>query len=149
MIIDSHAHLWIEDCLPTAFWDGMAHRVCTVRKRTRGEALTVEAVKKTMFPAYWDKDGSVLIKEMNEAGIDKTVITVLDLGIELGEAKLSIKTINELYAEVASRYPDRLIAYFGVDPRRKGAIELLERVVLRWGMKGLKLDPASAGRLST
>lgn len=143
MIIDAHAHLWFEDCLPTAFWDGMAHRVCTVRKRTRGESLTIDAVKKTMFPAYWDKDGSVLIKEMNEAGIDKTIITVLDLGIELGEAKLPIEKINEIYAEVASRYPDRIIAYFGVDPRRKGAVELLERAVRQWEMKGLKLDPAA------
>ena len=69
MIIDSHAHLWIEDWLPEAFLNGMAQRVCTVRKRTRGEDLTVETVKNTMFPAYWDKDGSVLIQEMDEAGM--------------------------------------------------------------------------------
>jgi hypothetical protein len=52
MIIDSHAHLWIEDCLPPGYWDGMAQRVCTVRERTRGESLTVEEVKKTLFSTY-------------------------------------------------------------------------------------------------
>lgn len=143
MIIDAHAHLWNEDWLPAPFWDGMAQRVCTVRKRTRGEDLTIEAVKKTMFPIYWDKDGSVLISEMDEAGIDKTVIAPLDLGIELGEAPVSIERVNEIYAEVASNYPERIIAFVGVDPRRKNAVQLLEIGVKRWGMKGLKLDPAA------
>ena len=143
MIIDSHAHLWIEDWLPEAFLNGMAQRVCTVRKRTRGEDLTVETVKNTMFPAYWDKDGSVLIQEMDEAGIDKTVIVPLDLGIELGEAKASVEEINESYAAVAKRYSGRIFAYVGVDPRRQNAVEVLERGVKHWGMKGLKLDPAA------
>jgi hypothetical protein len=143
MIIDAHAHLWVEDWLPAPFLDGMAKRVCTVRKRTRNEELTVETVKKTMFPTYWDKDGSVLIAEMEQAGIDQTVIVPLDLGIELGEAKLSIERINEIYAEVSSRYPGRIVAYVGVDPRRKNAVELLERGVKKWGLKGLKLDPAA------
>ncbi len=143
MIIDSHAHLWIEDWLPEAFWNGMAQRVCTVRKRTRGEDLTVETVKKTMFPAYWDKDGTVLIKEMDEGGIGRTIIVPLDLGIELGEAKASVEEINERYAAVAKRHPGRITAYVGVDPRRKNAAEILDRGVKQWGLKGLKLDPAA------
>lgn len=143
MIIDAHAHLWNEDWLPASFWDGMAKRVCTVRWRTRGEELSVEEVKKTMFPAYWDKEGSILIAEMDEAGIDKTVIVPLDLGIELGEARVPVERVNEIYAEVSSRYPDRIISFVGVDPRRKNAVELLERGVRQWGMKGLKLDPAA------
>jgi predicted TIM-barrel fold metal-dependent hydrolase len=143
MIIDSHAHLWIEDWLPEAFWNGMAQRVCTVRKRTRGEDLTVETVKKTMFPAYWDKDGTVLIKEMDEGGIGRTIIVPLDLGIELGEAKASVEEINESYAAVAKRHPGRITAYVGVDPRRKNAAEILDRGVKQWGLKGLKLDPAA------
>jgi hypothetical protein len=143
MIIDSHAHLWIEDWLPEAFWNGMAQRVCTVRKRTRGEDLTVETVKKTMFPTYWDRDGSILIQEMNEAGIDKTIIVPLDLGIELGEAKASVEEINESYAAVAKRYSGRVFAYAGVDPRRRNAVEVFERGIKHWGMRGLKLDPAA------
>jgi predicted TIM-barrel fold metal-dependent hydrolase len=143
MIIDAHAHLWVEDWVPAPFWDGMAKRVCTVRKKTRGEELTIETVKKTLFPAYWDKDGSVLIAEMDHAGIDKTVIHPLDLGIELGEAKASVEEINESYAAAARRYPGRIIAYAGVDPRRKNAVEILERGVKSLGMKGLKLDPAA------
>ena len=143
MIIDAHAHLWTEDWLPAPFWEGMAKRVCTVRKRATGEDLTVEIVKKKMFPAYWDRDGSVLIAEMDDAEIDKTVILPLDLGIELGEASVSVERINEIYAEISSRYPDRLVSFVGVDPRRKNAVEILERGVRQWGMKGLKLDPAS------
>ncbi len=143
MIIDAHAHLWNEDWLPSPFWDGLARRVCTVRKRTRGEDLNVETVKKTMFPAYWDRDGSVLIAEMDEAGINKTVIVPLDLGIELGEARVPIETVNEIYAEVSSRYPDRIISFVGVDPRRKNAVEIFERGIRHWRMKGLKLDPAA------
>jgi predicted TIM-barrel fold metal-dependent hydrolase len=80
---------------------------------------------------------------MDDAGIDKTVIAVLDLGIELGEAKSSIEEINEIYADVSRRYPDRIISFVGVDPRRKNAPEIVEKGVLEWGMKGLKLDPAA------
>jgi len=143
MIIDSHAHLWNEDWLPDIFWEGMARRVCAVRKRSTGEELTTEMVRRNMFQGYWDPDGSVLIAEMDQAGIDKTIIAVLDLGIELGEASVPIEKVNEIYAEVSSRYSDRIVAYVGVDPRRPNAVEILERGVLRWGMKGLKLDPAA------
>lgn len=143
MIIDAHAHLWHEDWLPAPFREAMAKRVCTARKRMTGEELTVEKVKKELFPAYWDEDGSVLISEMDDAGIDKTVIAVLDLGIELGEAKVPVERINEIYAEVSNRYPERIVSFVGVDPRRDNAVEMVERGVLQWGMKGLKLDPAA------
>ncbi len=143
MIIDAHAHLWNEDWLPDSFWEGMAKRVCAVRKRTTGEVLTTEAVRKDLFQRYWDPDGSVLIAEMDEAGIDKTIIAALDLGIELGEANVPVEPMNEIHAEVSSRYPDRIVSYVGVDPRRPNAVEILDRGVRRWGMKGLKLHPAS------
>lgn len=143
MVIDAHAHLWNEDWLPAAFLDGMARRVCTVRRRTTGEEITVDRVKKELFSAYWDRDGSVLAAEMERAGIDKTVLAPLDLGIELGEANASVEEINQGHAEAASRYPDRIVSFVGVDPRRKNAVEVVERGLREWGMKGLKLDPAA------
>jgi len=80
---------------------------------------------------------------MDEAGIDKTIIVPLDLGIELGEAKASVEEINESYAAVAKRYSGRVFAYAGVDPRRRNAVEVFERGIKHWGMRGLKLDPAA------
>jgi predicted TIM-barrel fold metal-dependent hydrolase len=143
MIIDAHAHLWNEDWHPDTFWEGMARRVCTVRERTTGERLTPEMVRRDLFRGYWDPDGSVLIAEMDAAGIDKTIIAALDLDTQLGDSRVPLERVNELHAEVSSRYPDRIVAYAGVDPRRSNAVEIFERGVRKWGMKGLKLHPAA------
>jgi len=64
---------------------------------------------------------------------------VQDFGVGIGEAKVSIEEQNKSHADIAKAHPDKLIAFAGVDPRREGAVDLFEKCITEWGMKGLKL----------
>lgn len=142
MIIDAHTHLVIKDWYPEAWWNALAG-IYVHALKGMGIEMTAEDVKQNIFPGFWDPEAEVLIREMDAAGIDKTVILPLDYGIPLGEPKISIEDQNKAYAELQRKHPDRIIAFAGVDPRRPDAIELVETAIKEWGLKGLKLHPAS------
>lgn len=142
MIINFHEHLFNREWLPQEFWDGMVRRTVAVRKRA-GQIVDPEEVRQNMFAHFEDPTGDVLVKEMDEAGIDLTMIMPLDLGIEFGELKISIEGKNKSIADIARKRPRRIQGFFGVDPRREHCVELFEKAVREWGMKGLKLDPAA------
>jgi hypothetical protein len=141
MIIDFHAHHWSEKWLPEELWKGMARRVAAVRNRA-GIQATPEGVRKDLFKFFEDPTGDILIKEMDESGIDVTVLMALDLGLDMGEPPVSIQEQNREIARICRRHPERLIPFVGLDPRREGALEIFEVAVKEWGMRGLKLDPA-------
>jgi hypothetical protein len=144
MIIDAHVHIWSEDWCPAAFWDGLAERMAAVRKKKgERENTTVREVKKNLFPAYWDPDGSKLIAEMDDAGIDLSILLPSDVGHDLGEQPVSVWDQNKRIAEIARKNPSRCIAFIGADPRREEAVRLLETGVKEWGCRGLKLHPAA------
>ncbi len=136
MIIDNHCHLFSEDLPTRTYWEGYVKFAAAVANRP--EERIWNRIKET-----WDLTGELIISDMDEAGIDKSVIMAVDFGLtpEIGEGKYSIEEQNKLYADVAAKYPDRLIAFFGIDPRRTGAHKLVERGEEEWGMKGLKLLP--------
>lgn len=91
---------------------------------------------------YADKNGFIeeLIKEMDSAGID---ITVLMGGPE--EAFWEFKNCrfagNERVMEAVKKYPDRLIGNIYIDPRDPDAVETFERYVNE-GFKCVKMFPA-------
>jgi predicted TIM-barrel fold metal-dependent hydrolase len=141
MIIDAHAHLWCEDWLPDVYWDELAERMASIRMRQTGEKIPGSEMRKRNLSLFNDPTGERLIAEMDEAGIDKTIILPLDYGLALGEAKVSIEEVNKRYAEISQKYPDKIVAFAGIDPRRENAVSFIEKGVKEWGMKGLKLYP--------
>lgn len=138
MIIDIHTHLYDKEVPSAEYWEMQAEMIAPASNRP------IEKVREWLS-LQWDMTGDLLVKDMDEAGIDKSVLLPLDFNTArwMGEGKYSITEINELYAKAAQNHPDRLIAFAGVDPRRPEAIELLERGVKEWNMKGLKLMPAT------
>jgi predicted TIM-barrel fold metal-dependent hydrolase len=142
MIIDVHYHITVEDWFPKAWWNIMT-QVYIGAFKAMGMDTTPEDVKKNILDTLWDPDGENLIKEMDEAGIDKTVILPLDLGLAIGEPKASIEDQNKAYADLQNKYPDRIVAFATVDPRRANAIDLIEKAIKEWGLKGVKLHPGT------
>ena len=75
------------------------------------------------------------IKEMKKAKIDKAIMLPLDFWLKYPTSEnlgMSIKEKNELYGTVVETYPDKLKTYFGIDPRRKDAIALLDEAMKKW-----------------
>ena len=138
MIIDIHTHLSNPDIIAQPFEDGWVE-VAAMRANK-----PLEEVRRR-FPEFWDISGDMIVEDMDVAGIDKSVLLVLDWGLahRIGEAKLSIEEINEIYADATKKYPQRLIAFAGIDPRRNKAAELVGRFLREWDMKGIKLHSAA------
>jgi predicted TIM-barrel fold metal-dependent hydrolase len=126
MIIDVHCHVWEEKYIPE-------------------ELLSVlhTIAQQFNFDQKLILDGSPkrLVSEMNDAGIDKTVIFGVDYEY-LFSGDISYREYNDMVAGYVNEYPDRLIGFAAIDPRRgKEAIRELERCVEDLGFKGVKLWP--------
>jgi predicted TIM-barrel fold metal-dependent hydrolase len=107
-----------------------------------GEGL--EAMAKEVGITNLDNlaDGSLerLLQDMDEAGIDKTVILPLDRGFLYPEGGFTFRDHNDLAGRYLKEAPDRIIAFAGVDPRRgPSGVEELKRCVEEMGFTGLKL----------
>lgn len=81
---------------------------------------------------------SLFITQLNAAGIDKAVISAEDVTTRAGGEIVS----NEEVKSLVDRYPDRLIGFASVDPKRPDAVEVLEKAFTELGLAGLKLSPA-------
>ena len=138
MISDVHTHLCDYDIVAKPFWDGLAELTALRVNRP------VERVQKRL-PEFWDISGDMIVKDMDAAGIDKSVLLATDWGLAryLGEPKLNIEEINKVFADAAAKHPQRLIAFAGIDPRRNKATEMIGRFLKEWGMKGIKFHPAA------
>ena len=138
MIIDSHVHLMSPDFIAEPYWDEWVRLFSSLSHRPP------DAVRKRL-PEFWDETGELLLRDMDEAGIEQSWISVLDLGLAkaVGEPRHTVTELNKIYAQLAHDSGSRLIAFVGIDPRRKEAVEILETGVKEWEMKGLKLIPAA------
>jgi len=136
MIIDIHCHLWREDIPSSSWWDSFVKVSASLAGRLEEEI-------KERLPGWMDPTGDMLVKDMDEAGIDKSVILPIDYitGGGTGDT-VSLEKQHRMYTSAVEKHPDRLITFAGVDPRRPDAASFLERAVKEWNIKGLKLHPA-------
>lgn len=138
MIIDSHVHLWSENFIAKPFWDNWVRLSGSLSNKPSHDI-------REKLTEFFDESGKLLLKDMDNAGIEQSWISVVDFGMakRIGEANYSIAEVNKKYAEIAQRNSNRIIAFAGFDPRREMVVKLLETAVKEWGMKGLKLLPAA------
>ena len=138
MIIDVHAHF-----MPVMNEEIAARtaRYAVRAAEIMGKPIALEAIIKKALETWADPSGERLISLMDESGIDVTVICLVDnAGIPEVKPK-AIQNANKLLGDVASKYPDRIIAFAGVDPRRPEAGDMLRQCFLEFGVKGLKYHP--------
>jgi predicted TIM-barrel fold metal-dependent hydrolase len=74
-----------------------------------------------------------LLKQMDEAGIEKSVLFAVDAPL--------LTASNEFVAGIIANYPNRFIGFASVNPNMNNACEVLENAVQKLGLKGLKLHP--------
>lgn len=141
MIIDSHAHVALEQVLPVRFFDGWVDNLD--RLLPPNAPPTQRAALSSLF-RHLNRDPGcdTLVAEMDRAGIDKTVLLVVDFGFAYPEEFGRLDEIFELHRQIMLRHPGRFIVFAGVDPRRgQAGIDLFERALRDWGFRGFKLYP--------
>ncbi|MBY8986663.1 MAG: amidohydrolase [Candidatus Lokiarchaeota archaeon] len=149
MIIDVHYHLIpyperkYEDYL--GFMGEQSRLAKAAGIKIDDETLARRAAKR-----YPDETGEKIIKWMNEAGIDVTCVNTVDNVDRVGMTEVTAQMANKAIADIANKYPDRLVAFAGIDPRRENALDMLTQCFEEYGMKGLKYhcdggyDPTSS-----
>ena len=121
MIIDCHTHIEsnIRATAPET-WGRMCKKASAV--------LGDEEFKK--WQVDFDCTVEALIKDMDEAGIDKSIV-------------FSSPEEKEYAAEAQRKYPDRVIGYLFIEllePTNE-TLKLLDTAITEWGLKGVKIMP--------
>jgi predicted TIM-barrel fold metal-dependent hydrolase len=141
VIIDSHVHLVGKGWIDRSYFLGCARMIGAAFGKATGEHGDPEYLADGILDSLTDTTGENLIATMDAAGIDRSCVFALDYGLCAGEPEVSMEEQNRLISEAVRRCPDRLIAFFTVDPRRREGLDLFKRAVEDWGMRGLKLHP--------
>ena len=112
MIIDMHMHPFCKDITvkPSleAAVQGMVQDDLSGRRR--------EKIESELLPLFTRKSVADIIKDMDEAGVDKACIVSMDLSTWYGVVLVT----NEDLARLTSAYPDRLSPLPGWIPTRGG-----------------------------
>ncbi|MFX1281935.1 MAG: amidohydrolase family protein [Promethearchaeota archaeon] len=136
MIVDVHYHL---SPYPIKYENLLGRMGEQTRvAKVAGINVDKETLAQRAAERYPDITGEKLIKWMDESGIDFTCINTVDnMDNEVITEEIIVR-INKAIADVANKYPDRLMAFAGIDPRRENAIDMLKQCFEEYGMKGLK-----------
>ncbi|MFX1258166.1 MAG: amidohydrolase family protein [Promethearchaeota archaeon] len=141
-IINSHSHLFHKNFYSEEIYNLVAKSFSKVL------GVSEEVINQRYNPSVRNSrslDGEAMVHVMDYAGIDKAIVSGIDLGLTIiGEAKWSVEEMNQWVAKQVNEYSDKLIGLCAVDLRRgERAIKLLEKAVEEWGMKGVKLHPCT------
>jgi predicted TIM-barrel fold metal-dependent hydrolase len=100
------------------------------------QPATRETVRELVAGRSLDED--VVMKALDDAGIERSLITGFDETSSAG----SVTMPNELVAQISERHPGRFIPFCGVDVfRGMDAVREMEHWIRDRGFKGLSLRP--------
>jgi uncharacterized protein len=139
MIVDFHAHLLEASWMPDRWWSWLVEYS---NERRQGPLLNAQHAA-DVVNRYCDPGGAKLLRQMDDAKIDKTVVLPLDWGLLLGEPRVPIEEQHLAIAEIAARSEGRIVPFVGIDPRRKDAVRRIRFFLEEHDMRGIKLYPAA------
>lgn len=138
MIIDCHSHIASRKVLPPDFFDGWAKTLKTQLPFALDEAQEGR-IDELLRELNEDPQCTKFLQEMDAAGIDRTVLLVIDFGVAFKGLGVTLEDLHLEHKKLIDG-SERFIAFSGVDPRRgREGLELFERAVTEWGFRGLKV----------
>jgi predicted TIM-barrel fold metal-dependent hydrolase len=126
--------------IPRAFVAGAAANV-TARPGGGGPVVTLAQAQIVMEAQHRDHQADQLVREMDGAGIERTVLLIPDFGYAL-ECPMSIAEMAAEHHRIRLRHPGRFYVFQGIDPRSgRDGVDFFERTISEYGFNGLKLYP--------
>ena len=133
MIFDIHVHPFCKEAHVTPNLEEGIERMFGKHEPKRREIL--KSMSRDLFTHRTVED---IIRDMNEAGVQKACIVAMDLTVHYGVEWVT----NEDVFRIASAHPDRFIPFASVDPSMgQAAIDKLIHAVKNLKCRGLKLVP--------
>ncbi|MCE2403795.1 MAG: amidohydrolase [Dehalococcoidia bacterium] len=135
MIVDVHWHLWV----------AMEKHPSTRAASAKTEELGGERIAGFDIGLVpdWEKREQDLVRWLDEDGVDVACLVLAEYGLILNDNIFSVDGENRIQAEIMRRHPDRLLSFFGIDPRRPESADMFERYLRNGDAKGLKLHPTA------
>lgn len=148
-VIDNHTHLFNVDHLPPEFFKVTAEQNYNEDLVQGKKPASVNKIEENIRATWNELTPNKFINQMDDAGIDKSIIFPVDFGLVKGfsEPEIPIHEINEYYSNLANKYPERLVAYATVDPRRDDAPQIIREALDEHGATGIKLHPTTGYHL--
>ena len=143
MIVDAHCHPFFGREMQNEAALGYMARMFTAISRRMGRPIDRETFVEKGMKLRSDPTGESMIASMDEAGIDVCVLLMVAAGDRGQEG-------NRIAGEISRRFPDRVIALAGMDPRAPVAVDRLKQCFEEYGCRGVKyhadfgFDPAGA-----
>ena len=134
MIIDAHTHLLDTGHWPREWWDWVAQDWSGQQPGRKASDI-----RDRIEPGLVDPGASRMVSRMDDAGVDASVVLPIDWGPDFTGTRPITDVVDQALSQAAA-FPDRLIAFGGIDPRRDRAVELVGEWLDR-GVRGLKLYP--------
>jgi predicted TIM-barrel fold metal-dependent hydrolase len=135
VIVDLHTHLLDYGHWPDEWWDYVAQEWAGKQPGRRPDQI-----RGAIESGLVDPEGDRMVSHMDVVGIDMAVILPIDWGPDY-HSRCSLQDMVSHAAACARRYPDRLIPFAGIDPRRPGAANTVSSWLASGEFKGLKLYP--------
>jgi uncharacterized protein len=133
MILDIHVHPFCKEAHVTPNLEEGIERMIGKHEPNRRELM-----RKMISGLFIHRSAQDIIRDMDEAGIEKACIVAMDLTTHYGVELVT----NEDVARIASAHPERFIPFASVDPSMgRAAVDKLIHSVIILGCKGLKLVP--------
>lgn len=142
MIIDTHRHPVAMEWFSEHFWREFGRMAISWLDRM-GMTVDTDMLMTSLLPQMFDTDGEKHLAQMEQAGIDKTVMLLFDVGLITGEPHVAIQDQNMAVFRMAAKYSDKIIPFASIDPRRPGAKDFVKQCVEDHGARGLKLHPSA------
>lgn len=141
-MIDIHRHLWDTPWFPPQHRLEFAIRAAKARLPERDPMSILPRVGQNVY----DPEGTLMIRDMDDLGIDTSIIMVMDWGMPyvirgLEDAPTPPEQINEQILAMRAKYPGRAYGFASVDPRREGAEKIVRKAITEWGAVGVKIYP--------
>ena len=140
-IIDVHCHIASVDFIPPRFIDGLVANA-HLAFESQGLKVTLERIERLYMQKFDDRNCDELVAEMDEAGIDQSVLLAADFSFAMRDCHLTVEENLLHHAHVMARHPGRFAVFAGVDPRwGRDGLDLFEHSIRDLGFHGLKLYP--------
>jgi predicted TIM-barrel fold metal-dependent hydrolase len=140
-IIDCHCHIAAEEHTPRSFIEGSIANMVSALS-AQGVPVTAKKLLAMFLVKMQDPLGDALAREMESAGINKTILLVPDFTYALKDCNLTIEESFQRHREILLRHPGKFEVFGGVDPRwDKDGLALFERSLSEFKFRGLKLYP--------
>ncbi|MWD26533.1 amidohydrolase family protein [Aquicoccus sp. SCR17] len=134
LAIDSHAHIWGHGFVPPAFF-----RAAAEGWAAKEESRRPEMIMPKLLEGIVDPDGDDFVANMDRAGIDASMIMMIDVGGPVfgEEPETPPEAQIEFYAELQRRHAGRLFCHVSVDAARPDHLDLTRRALRDHGLRGI------------